>query len=318
MYQNQYQQPQQQYGYNQGQQGQQYSQANQQYPYQQQQGSPYQQQQNYPQGYGAQQQQVYQQQQQGYAQQQGHPAQNQQYYQEDYDSLQQYQDNFNSVQPRTRLEREAMKDKESIEKTRINQRVGYETRNTDVKQLLHNPDPKSTLFIPENQRFDKDFSVFDKQQRDQRFATKEVTLEKHRIEALERESKRWEQMENQVNKEQVKRQFQAEVLKAGKRNTNGMPFNPITLEYEKSNAGESLKKRDEMAKVRGYVRAENLDTRSNCGYNILTGEQRFGVEYLVPNHLKDDYKTKVDQKNEFYSIKYKGEQQYQQNQNKYY
>ena len=40
--------------------------------------------------------------------------------------------------------------------------VGYETRNTDVRQLLHNSDPKSTLFIAENQRFDKDFSVFDK------------------------------------------------------------------------------------------------------------------------------------------------------------
>jgi len=40
--------------------------------------------------------------------------------------------------------------------------VGYETRNTDVRQLLHNSDPNSTLFIAENQRFDKDFSVFDK------------------------------------------------------------------------------------------------------------------------------------------------------------
>lgn len=53
---------------------------------------------------------------------------------------------------------------------------------------------------------------------------------------------------------------------------NRMPFNPITLEYENSKSGESLKKKDEMAKVRGYVRAENLDTRSNCGYNILTGK----------------------------------------------
>ena len=27
-------------------------------------------------------------------------------------------------------------------------KVGYEARNIDVKELMHNPDPSSTLFIP--------------------------------------------------------------------------------------------------------------------------------------------------------------------------
>lgn len=43
-----------------------------------------------------------------------------------------------------------MRDKESIEKTRINNRVGYEARNIDMRDLLHNPNPESTLYIPEN------------------------------------------------------------------------------------------------------------------------------------------------------------------------
>ncbi len=34
-----------------------------------------------------------------------------------------------------------------------------------------------------------------------------------------------------------------------------LPFNPITLEYEKSKEGEDLRKRDENAKVRAFVRA---------------------------------------------------------------
>lgn len=50
-----------------------------------------------------------------------------------------------------------------------------------------------------------------------------------------------------------------------------MPFNPITLEYEKSDQGNQLMERDEQAKVRAYLRATNLDSRSNCGYNVLTG-----------------------------------------------
>lgn len=43
-----------------------------------------------------------------------------------------------------------MKDKEAIEKTRINQRVGYESRNINVKDLISSPNKDSTLYIPEN------------------------------------------------------------------------------------------------------------------------------------------------------------------------
>ena len=49
------------------------------------------------------------------------------------------------------------------------------------------------------------------------------------------------------------------------------------------------------------IRAENIDTRSNCGYNIVTGEGRKGIE--VPNHLKDQFDEKLKFKNEFYSWK---------------
>lgn len=38
-----------------------------------------------------------------------------------------------------------MKNKESIEKARINQRIGYESRNIDMRDLIHNSDPQSTL-----------------------------------------------------------------------------------------------------------------------------------------------------------------------------
>lgn len=42
---------------------------------------------------------------------------------------------------------------------------------------------------------------------------------------------------------------------AGKRNSNGLPYNPITLEYDKTSAGMKLKERDDDAKCRAYVRA---------------------------------------------------------------
>jgi len=38
---------------------------------------------------------------------------------------------------------------------------GY-PRQHDMATLLHQPDPNSTLFMPEHQRFEKDFALYDK------------------------------------------------------------------------------------------------------------------------------------------------------------
>ena len=57
-----------------------------------------------------------------------------------------------------------------------------------------------------------------------------------------------------------------------------MAFNPITLEYHQSVKGEQLRQRDEKSKFKAKLRAKNLDYRANTDYNILTGEQRVGVD----------------------------------------
>jgi len=151
--------------------------------------------------------------------------------------------------------------------------------------------------------------------RDQKFLSKEMINEKHRIEALEREATKWDKIEKEAENEAIKKEYHKQVLLAGKRNMNGSPFNPITLEYEKSNKGVELKHKDEEAKVflkknipklifykvRAMIRAENIDTRSNCGYNVVTGEGRKGIE--VPGHLKDQFDEKLKFKNQFYSWK---------------
>jgi len=42
------------------------------------------------------------------------------------------EESINNIKPRTREEREALRNKETIEKSRINERVGYESRYVDV------------------------------------------------------------------------------------------------------------------------------------------------------------------------------------------
>jgi len=161
-----------------------------------------------------------------------------------------------------------------------------------MRDILHNAHPQSTLFINENERFDKDFAVHDKNQRNQEKLAKEMIQEKHRLEALERDARRWEEMDRADIKAEQRQEYKKQVFTQGKHNMNGMPFNPITLEYEQSPQGLQLMDRDEEAKVRAYLRATNLDSRSNCGYNVLTGEAR--KEVTIPDQLQDKYKTKID------------------------
>ncbi len=73
---------------------------------------------------------------------------------------------MNNIQPRSREDRDALNQKDKVEKDYINKRNGWESRNISAGQLIHQADTKSTLYIPESERFDKDFSVYDKIKRE--------------------------------------------------------------------------------------------------------------------------------------------------------
>jgi len=73
---------------------------------------------------------------------------------------------FNDIAPRTREERAAMKDKERIENCRLKERTGGYHKYVDAASI-HNPDPVSTHFFSEHDRFDKDFAVSDQRVRQQ-------------------------------------------------------------------------------------------------------------------------------------------------------
>ena len=76
---------------------------------------------------------------------------------------------MNNVKGRTREERVLLTQRDNIEKSYINNRIGYEARNIEAKNLIYDADVKSSLYCNENQRFDKDFSIFDKGVRETKF-----------------------------------------------------------------------------------------------------------------------------------------------------
>lgn len=75
--------------------------------------------------------------------------------------------------------------------------------------------------VVENERFDKDFAVHDKQKRNQDMLTKEMIHEKHRLEALERDAKRWEAMEREEIRADQKQEYKKQIFLQGKHNMNG-------------------------------------------------------------------------------------------------
>ena len=75
---------------------------------------------------------------------------------------------FKDIGPRTRSMRATMKDKESIENRRLQQRVGQFHTYVDSAEIFR-PDPVSTHHISEAERFDKDFNVADSKIRENVF-----------------------------------------------------------------------------------------------------------------------------------------------------
>jgi hypothetical protein len=60
----------------------------------------------------------------------------------------------------------------------------------------------------------------------------------------------------------------------GNKNKGGAAYNVINLGYDNSNDGQRLAQLDEDSKVRALMRSKNIDVRSNCGYNVITGSDR--------------------------------------------
>ncbi|CAD8161909.1 unnamed protein product [Paramecium pentaurelia] len=220
----------------------------------------------------------------------------------------QNQQPYHNQQPRTRAERDYLKEVNSQQA--VMQSRQFDTpQKEDMKALLHSPAPNTTLFQQEQERFLKDFAAQDKQQREYQNKQKQLQYESRRLANLEREGMIWQRNELHQQKDELKRQYHQEQFTQGKRNLNGLAYNPLTLEYAQNEQGQALKRQDEMTQVRQLVRAQNLDNRANCGYNLLTGENRKGVEEIVPDDLRGHYQNKMQERDNQLNIKHYALQQ---------
>ena len=90
---------------------------------------------------------------------------------------------------------------------------------------------------------------------------------------MDKEERRWGTIELQHQMEQKKMEEQRANYKALSSNTRSMPYNPINLRYDDSQAGEQLRYSDESLRYRCALRAERLQSKATTsGYNPITNE----------------------------------------------
>jgi len=72
-----------------------------------------------------------------------------------------------------------MGDREQVEQARLKDRIGQFHKYAD-NALVNAPDPTSSHFLPENDRFNRDFAYNDKMKREQELQRKQATMDSKR------------------------------------------------------------------------------------------------------------------------------------------
>ena len=134
----------------------------------------------------------------------------------------------------------------------------------------------------EQERFDKDFAVADQRVRQQKYEHVQNKWAHLREERYTREVNRFENMESNDKREAEVLTVKRDHFNAGKKNQGGAAYNLLNLNYDNTQNGQRLAQYDNDSHVRAMIRAKNLNDKNNGAYNILTGEQRQGIQ--VPAH----------------------------------
>ena len=85
-------------------------------------------------------------------------------------------------------------------------------------------------------------------------------------------------MDDEVQRDSNRLVYMREHYHTGMRNKGGAAYNILNLQYDQSGEGDYLRQKDEDSKVRALMRSKNIDTRSNCGYNLINGSNRMSVQ----------------------------------------
>ena len=177
---------------------------------------------------------------------------------------------FKQVVPRTRKERRDRASKETLEKSRLENRRECHFQYTNLGKLTE-PEPGTLQHCEDAERFSADCAGVFKNTRESGLKVRKERMDAKRAMMIEREELRWSEIDQEQTGEDAKWAHIRELGERNRRNTSSVPYNPINLSYDENEGGDLLRHSDNMVRFRGAQRAFNLRSRDTCGFNPITG-----------------------------------------------
>lgn len=178
---------------------------------------------------------------------------------------------FFNINPRTRAYRKSQMDKEGIEKQRLKERKGGFHKYTEFKAVTGS-EPGEPGYSSEAARFDTDASAAEQRRRKKVKAAYDTRIQARYNNGIVREERRFKRMEEEKRLEEDKyTRYRADPL-MGKKNVSGVPYHPVTLQYNDGADGQRMAYEDSKIRYRAARRAKNMHDKSrSVEYNVVSG-----------------------------------------------
>ena len=135
------------------------------------------------------------------------------------------------------------------------------------------PPSDSLSFQSEADRFITNVAGEEYDERMRKVQSQNAKYEGRRQKNFEREEARWTSLENEQSAEGNKMSHMQATGEKCKKNQNSVSYDPITLKYHTTSAGQDLKYSDDIIKYRAAVRAKMMHSRSSGeSCNIISWE----------------------------------------------
>lgn len=172
------------------------------------------------------------------------------------------------LEPRTRAM--SRRNRDQIEKELLVARNSNFERHSEEILAPFEINQQTALFMSDSDRFHTDVAGEARRQRQNARQQKDQTISHLREERLEREQRRWCQLDYEARlQESIMQQQRSHGLKSFK-NKSGAAYNPITLQVHNSTPGDELREEEDMVRRRADSRMMNMATRGNSVFNPIT------------------------------------------------
>ncbi|CAG9335774.1 unnamed protein product [Blepharisma stoltei] len=151
-------------------------------------------------------------------------------------------------------------------------------RHCEGTYRVISPDPASSFYLPERERFATSFAEIDRKRREEEIHRKNYSDYKRREFKANKEIFRWQNIFDNELTQSMKLEKRRNELNQGQKNNLNDSYNPITSEYYNTQQGMKLKCLDEKKRTNYNIRLKHIDSKMNSPYNVINGIPRISIK----------------------------------------